>query len=295
MAAGCGASCAKVILIIFNVIFLLTGLALLGVGIWMAASPESLLANIEYISSIASADNYMKYAAYVLIAAGCFVIIVSIFGCCGAIQESVCLLSVYIFLLVLVMAIEIAGGVLAIIFRQKIVDTLETAATCSFLKPGTAAASASGCDDKEADNTWIKAFRFVQHEFKCCGVSNYTDYTKEHVVFAATDKLSWSCCEVHPNGTNFNDLSAKFNDDTDKEAIIASPESETKSYFVNYDKCISKQGAFYTKGCRDAINDWLSLYAPILIGLGIGIASFELFVIIFAVCLCRNTSDKDDD
>jgi hypothetical protein len=44
-------------------------------------------------------------------------------------------------------------------------------------------------------------------------------------------------------------------------------------------------------GCYDAVASWIERYAPVLIGIGIGFAMLELFGIVFAVCLCRNTGD----
>ena len=58
------------------------------------ADPNSLISKVDVLEDLLSADRYLNYAAYVMIAAGAFVVIVSIFGCCEAIQESVCLLSV---------------------------------------------------------------------------------------------------------------------------------------------------------------------------------------------------------
>ena len=68
----------------------LSGVAILGVGIWILADP-----NLEdYIEVIHTTDQeYFKITAYILIAFGAFVFLVGFCGCCGAIRNSKCLLG----------------------------------------------------------------------------------------------------------------------------------------------------------------------------------------------------------
>ena len=68
----------------------LSGVAVLGVGIWILVDPDLQ----DYIDVIHVTDEeYFKYAAYILIAFGAFVLVVGFCGCCGAIRNSKCMLG----------------------------------------------------------------------------------------------------------------------------------------------------------------------------------------------------------
>jgi hypothetical protein len=80
---------------------------------------KSVLSDIEVLQ-VDTEDPLLEYAAYILIAMGAFVFLVGFLGCCGAIKESKCMLGLYIFFLVLVMAGELAAGIIAIIYKDKV-------------------------------------------------------------------------------------------------------------------------------------------------------------------------------
>ncbi|WAR01206.1 CD9-like protein [Mya arenaria] len=86
----CG-GCFKALLIFFNIIFWLSGAAILGVGVWMIVD-KNINSYFEVLN-VDTHDQYFKYAAYMLIAFGVFVFLVGFFGCCGAIRGSKCLLG----------------------------------------------------------------------------------------------------------------------------------------------------------------------------------------------------------
>ena len=60
------------------------------------------------------------FGFYVLMGIGAFTLIVGACGCCGAYHESPCLLGTYFILLWLIFAAEIAGGVLIVLYREKV-------------------------------------------------------------------------------------------------------------------------------------------------------------------------------
>ena len=63
------------------------GCAVLGFGIWVRVDPQ--------FHKFASDSNFgqLYIGAYILMAIGCLVMIVGFLGCCGAIRESQCILS----------------------------------------------------------------------------------------------------------------------------------------------------------------------------------------------------------
>lgn len=71
-------------------VFQLSGVAILGVGIWFLVDPNLQ----DYIDVIHTSDEeYFRNAAYLLIAFGAFIFLVGFSGCCGAIRNSKCLLG----------------------------------------------------------------------------------------------------------------------------------------------------------------------------------------------------------
>ena len=62
----------------------LTGLGLLGVGIW---------ARVQFSDYMKLSSHDYSTACYVLIGAGVFVTVVGFLGCCGALKEQVCMLK----------------------------------------------------------------------------------------------------------------------------------------------------------------------------------------------------------
>lgn len=180
---GCGPNCAKIILIFFNIIFWLSGLGLLAIGIWVLVD-SSILDKIDFVASLVEGNGEMlKYASYVLIAVGLLIAIVGFFGCCGALKENKCLLGMYVFLLILVMLGEIAIAVLAILFNGEVNDTL----SAKFKELAEKYFDSSSADyNKSTAVDFRGVVDSVQTEATCCGWVGSTDY--------GTVSLPKSCC-----------------------------------------------------------------------------------------------------
>lgn len=192
--AGCGASCARILLIAFNFIFWLSGVAILGVGIWILADPNLQ----DYIEVIHSKDEqYFRNAAYILIAFGAFIFLVGFCGCCGAIRNSKCLLGFYIFFLVLVFAGELAAGILAAVYKDEIINKFDDELTKSIRE-----------DYKNNPSSWDA----VQTELKCCGGISPNDYDNSTWQNTQTDskiKVPTSCCTLADNGDPLDKVSCQ--------------------------------------------------------------------------------------
>ncbi|XP_078586603.1 tetraspanin-8-like [Branchiostoma floridae x Branchiostoma japonicum] len=156
MAEGCCASIIKTCLFIFNFIFWVAGAVLLGVGIWLRVDPG--------VAQVVSGELNMTWfynACYVLIAAGVITMIVGFLGCCGAIKESKCMLMTFAILLGLLFVIELAAGILAIVYKDKVGEY----ARQSF----TDALAGETIESKNDD--FQSAVRGIQSKFTCCGLT----------------------------------------------------------------------------------------------------------------------------
>jgi len=265
MAVGCGAKCAKALLIVFNLIFWLSGCALLALGIWILVDNDK-----DALFNLIAKDGdmaLMKYLAYGLVAIGGFVLIVGFVGCCGALQESKCLLGTYFAFLFVVLGAELTVGILAVIYRVQLLENLGEQLT-------TKLQHNYGRPEHEH---LTRAIDYAQFKFNCCGIHNSAEYSnstwiKSDHKSGTTTAVPKTCCVLSNNST----YDAFINPDP-----------------VNESDCQQDKNDFRHKiGCQESIEQWVKNESALLIGVGLGIASLEIFGMIFAICLCRSIGEE---
>jgi len=290
MAIGCGAKFAKIVLIVYNIIFLLSGLFLIGLGIWLVV--DGSVKNLVDLTFNGTNSALLRNAAIILITMGVLVVIISAVGFAAAITENIVLLIIYIAFLIVIFCGEICGGVVAIVFKDRIIYSLKNIlsesldgqlsknSTNPYYKEMKGNNSENVCYTSDAGYLWD----WAQIKFHCCGIETNNDGYSSRLNTSYNFKsmcpqlkkeyIPVSCCPFVNESTEFGDFHKK-------------PDNQYNAHkLVNCDKP-------YTAGCYNEVALWLERYAPVLIGIGIGFAMLELFGIIFAVCLCRNTGDDD--
>ncbi|KAH9519145.1 cd82 antigen [Bulinus truncatus] len=180
---GFFSSCSRALLIIFNLIFWLSGAAILAVGIWILVDPQ-LREYMKVIKDGTQDEEFLKTSAYILIGFGSFVFLVGFCGCCGAIRASKCLLGFYIFFLVVVFAGELAAGIYVAVFKNDIEGKLEKGLVDSI--------------KKSYDGDLGPAWDTIQKELTCCGGESYKDYENSTWSSKQTGnvKIPPSCCKL---------------------------------------------------------------------------------------------------
>jgi len=291
MAIGCGAKCAKIVLIVYNIIFLLSGIFLIGLGIWLVV--DGRVNNLVDLTFNGSNSRLLRNAAIILITMGVLVVIISVLGFVAAITENMILLTIYIAFLVIIFCGEICGGVVAIVFKDRIIyglkdilsDSLDkqlsnnsTSHYYNELKNGSS--DSSSCFTSDVGYLWD----WAQITFKCCGIETSNDGYSSRLNTTYNFQsmcpklvkpyIPISCCPFVNQSTEFGDFHKKPDNQYEAQKLV---------------NCATP----YTQGCYNEVALWLEKYAPVLIGIGIGFAMLELFGIIFAVCLCQNTGDDD--
>uniref|UniRef100_A0A8B9WBD1 Tetraspanin n=1 Tax=Bos mutus grunniens TaxID=30521 RepID=A0A8B9WBD1_BOSMU len=83
-----GTKCIKYLLFGFNFIFWLAGIAVLSVGLWLRFDSQT-----KSIFEQENNDSSFYTGVYILIGAGALMMLVGFLGCCGAVQESQCMLG----------------------------------------------------------------------------------------------------------------------------------------------------------------------------------------------------------
>lgn len=188
---GCMANLLKYLLFGSNFVIFVIGCVVLGLGIYALVDGASLVTLVD--KSGAGADiNITAFtsAAYIFIVVAVFVVILTFFGCCGAIKESKCMLGTYFTLILVMFVVMIAGAVLG---YSTSMNTLQNALEKTMPLVG------DKMDDMDNANETQKpiaeAWNEVQTSLKCCGTKmNKTD-----------DYISWEKNGTYPLG-NLGDI-----------------------------------------------------------------------------------------
>jgi CD63 antigen len=223
-----GMKCVKFTLFAFNLLFFLAGLGLIIAG---AIVQTKLSTYFDFFGSSVSA------AAILLMVVGGIIFIIGFFGCCGAYKENYCMTMTFAVLLGVVFILEIAAGIAAYVMRDQVHDLVDTKMT---------EAMKNYQDDGFEGVT--KAWDTLQHDFKCCGVKNATDWKTSGGLNVVPD----SCCLKEIEGC------AKDGDKT------------------------------YTNGCLDVFVSWVKDNIFVIGGVGIGLAVVQVFGVMLACCLARS-------
>ncbi|XP_052232677.1 tetraspanin-7-like [Dreissena polymorpha] len=268
---GCLASFG---LISFNLIFMLSGIAVLGVGIWARVNKD--IVNMQHIVTLDSGDNALKTASTVLIIFGVVVLLFAAFGFFAACLPKRCsggkkfFGGLYIFFLSLVLIGELSGGITAAVFKKKIDDQLpdilkKTLST--HYKPG--------------NNLQAKAWDYVQVWLTCCGSKEGPlDYIGTN--FTSSDKyVPDTCCVLTNNNPDQPNPKNSTACQLEAGQIQSKLNLTTTSDFVK------------TEGCYTSFESQIKSHVILLIGVGVGIAMLEFLGIVLACIVCRR-GDKDD-
>ncbi|XP_078101027.1 tetraspanin-7-like [Sander vitreus] len=170
--------CLKTLLLLYCLIFWVTGVVLLSVGLWWSfmLGPYALL--------ISSGQSN---APYVLSATGGAIVLFGLFGCFAACRGHVWMLKLYAVFLSLVFITELIAGISGFVFRHEIKGTFLTTYSEAVMRY-------DGRDDRSL------AVDGVQRKLHCCGVYNYTSWLSS--VYFPASGIPASCC------VNFSDCSA---------------------------------------------------------------------------------------
>ncbi|XP_008682520.1 tetraspanin-8 [Ursus maritimus] len=150
--------CLKYSMFIFNFLFWLCGILILGAAIWVRVSKDG-----QEILNSGDSVTSSYVSVNILIAVASVIMILGFLGCCGAVRESRCMLLLFFIGLLLILLLQVAAGVLGATFKSESERVLnETLYENIKLLSGA---------DKEAE-AFQKALIKFQEEFKCCGLVN---------------------------------------------------------------------------------------------------------------------------
>ncbi|ESP00577.1 hypothetical protein LOTGIDRAFT_157853 [Lottia gigantea] len=277
-APSCG-KCLKYLLLVFNILTLLIGCAVLVVGLYTLLSQFGS----REVAAIVGTDLY-EAGSYVLIAGGGLIIVISFCGWCGTIQENRTFLCCYIFILSLLLTVFIAAAVVGFIFKDQITDQLQVELETRIIyKYGV------NLDIRE-NNFFTEAWDRLQLKIMCCGVSgniNSTDswafykhyHTRWYEQFQpGSPYVPESCCD--PAG---EDPKCQGDMEMNGPPSLGPP--------VNSDMVLNM--ALYTDGCFDKIKNILKFNSVLIAIIGVTALAFTLLAILLSICLFRYIGDGE--
>jgi hypothetical protein len=266
---GCLGKTIKYLLFATNFLVFVLGCAVLGVGIWVLVDANTFMDLFGQINDILGEDlsiSIYSSATYILIAVAVIVILVSFFGCCGAVKESKCLLGTYFAIVLAVFIMCIVGAVLG--YSGNLEETIKAP-----FKQAIA-----HYDDQSTDPV-KKGFRDAvnqaQEDFKCCGVDNVRDWNE-------AVKANWTtfpdgkgtankpegCCKIDRQGTALS-----------KEDIIT-----CRTLAITEDS--GKSEKYYFNGCYTEFELKIKDNQNMAVGIAIGIVVVMFLNMLFAFAMC---------
>lgn len=165
--------CMKGLLLLFNCLFWVSGIALLVAGIWMKITMTQLLQlSVDYSNSV----------PFSFIGIGILITIIGFFACFCTVKGYSTLLYMLSIFLVVVFFMEVGIAVAGYAFRSNIRNELKNGITKAINSYG---------EDKKQDNN----IDFLQENIKCCGVTSYKDWF--NTTWAkGTEEVPKSCCKI---------------------------------------------------------------------------------------------------
>nr|XP_032636469.1 CD9 antigen [Chelonoidis abingdonii] len=147
-----GTKCIKYLLFGFNFIFWLLGTAVLAIGLWLRFDTQT-----KSIFEITPNNSNFYTGVYILIGAGALMMLVGFLGCCGAVQESQCMLGLFFTFLLVIFAIEVAVAIWGFANKEKIIEGVQKFYRETYDKR----------NQQPAAKETLKAF---QYALDCCGI-----------------------------------------------------------------------------------------------------------------------------
>ncbi|XP_071406057.1 tetraspanin-8 [Pithys albifrons albifrons] len=146
-------SCMKYSMFIFNFLFWVCGSIILGVSIWIRVSRDAQ-EELEIDSSLFAGVD-------LLIAVGSIIMVLGFLGCCGAVKESRCMLLLFFIGLLLILILQVVGGILGAVYRSQVETSLNKT-----LIDSVNALQGSAQDHK----VFQEKFQKFERQNQCCGL-----------------------------------------------------------------------------------------------------------------------------
>jgi len=237
-----GMKCIKFLLFGFNLIFAMTGIALIVAG----GVIQGLYS--QYLDFL---GNTFLNTPILLVIVGVIIFAITFFGCCGAVKDNHCMIMTFAVLLALIFVIELGAGISSYVMRVKLHVIIETD-----MEKGLMNYNKKGSEG--VTQTWDIA----QHELKCCGAQDFTDW-RNSTMLMAHNSVPDSCC---------------ITDTEECGKGLADPNKPLQDVIK----------VIYTNGCLNKFQEMVTKNVAVVGALGVIIALIQIIGVVFACCLAKN-------
>lgn len=240
-------ACAKYGLFAVNFFVWVAGGVLIGVGIWSRLQRNPLAYAFDYV---------IVDMAYLLIGIGAVMFLISLFGCLGAMRESLCLIRTFVIAVVIVFVAQLVAGVLAFTLLDTVESTMMTHIRQAIVNYNETSAS----DTDAALNT-------LQIQHQCCGGVSYQDWETSAQYNCSSGSSVVTSCST-------------------PDSCCQTPADNCGSRVRQYSEAYAEQ-VIHTRGCIGAL---MNMYKENLIIIGLiafSVGILQVCSILMAHCLMR--------
>uniref|UniRef100_G1SYM3 CD9 antigen n=3 Tax=Boreoeutheria TaxID=1437010 RepID=G1SYM3_RABIT len=135
--------------------FRLAGIAVLAIGLWLRFDSQT-----KSIFEQDKNNNSSFYTGvYILIGAGALMMLVGFLGCCGAVQESQCMLGLFFSFLLVIFAIEITAAIWGYSHKDEVIKEVQEFYKDTYNKL------------KNKDEPQRETLKAIHYALDCCGMA----------------------------------------------------------------------------------------------------------------------------
>lgn len=219
-----------------NILFALAGLVLIGFGAYVQIAAKN------YLNFLG--DNYVNTPIFIIIVGG-VIFAVAFFGCCGSAKENSCMMKTYAVFLILIVIAQIGAGIAAFAVKGPIEKAIEKNMNNGMKNYGKT-------EFQGVTDTWD----IVQKGYKCCGVTNSSDW--ESIDMFTAGQAPDSCCVGGQKENCGKEQSPKF----------------------------------FSDGCYSKFKGDFVGNIGIVGGVALGIAAAEILIVAISFCLSKKMGES---
>lgn len=264
MTGDKGGRCSQISLLLYTLLFWVSGFVLIFIAIWALVDPRR--SYILDLVDFSEEDPLLRGAAYLAIITGSLSLVIGFIACCGAIKRARCLIVTLVMFLIIIFFADIAIGTLSIVYRDKFAGG----------RMGTYIANLS--KNRYNRDYWVAplldTIQYYQH---CCGGLGPRDYQysfwyKTNVLRGTRSFVPPSCCRQTQHARAW-------------QIQPVDPMCTTYSYYSS-----AFNNSVNVEGCHERLLSWLDAQTAIFAAVAFSFSAFQIIGICIAVSLFRHAN-----